>query len=118
MAARCCPAGEVLVDALALNDQGAEQPHDLALVVAKNARHDGLGGLGGDGCCAVGTLLHTNLYVEQPKEVMDFGEGAHRAFTTASAGSLFNGHGGRNARDGIDIWPAAGLNKLTGISIE
>ena len=99
------PLGQVLVDALSLNHEWRQKANVLARVFFQDAGHDGLGRLGRDWNEAARALLLAEFDVEQPKEVVNFGQRAHGALAPAAAGALFNGHGGWNAIDGIDLRP-------------
>ena len=112
------PLGQVLVDALALNHQGGEQPNMLARVFFQDARHDDLGRLRRDWNEAARALLLAEFHVEQPKEVVNFGQRAHGALAPAAARALFNGHGGWNAVDGVDLRPRGRLQKLPSVGVE
>jgi len=63
-------------------------------------------------------VLHPELDVEQPQEMIDLGESRDRALVSAAAGALLDGHGGWNAEDGVDIGPRCGLHELPGVGVQ
>src|SRR5271154_1253040 len=50
--------------------------------------------------------------------MINLGEGRHRAFATAAAGSLFDGDSGRNAENGIDVRTRRRLQELPRVSVQ
>ena len=112
------PLGQLRVDALAGHHQRGEQGDPAPGKPPLDLVQDGGGLLGADGQVAVWAVLGAELHIEQAQVGVDLGEGAHGALVPAAAGALLDGHGGRDAEDGIHIGAGGGLDELAGIGVE
>src|ERR1700689_5123762 len=112
------PARELAIMPLAMRDQRREQLDRLAAMILQQLRDDRLRALRGDRNLAVRAVLRTQSHIDQPQEMINLGQRRHRALEPAATGTLLDGHGGRNAVDGIQIRPRRGLHKLAGIGVE
>ena len=63
-------------------------------------------------------MLHSELDVEQPQEVMNFGQRADRALAATAARALFDRDRRRDAVDRIHVGSRRRLHELSGISIQ
>ena len=59
--------------------------------------------LAGDGAVAVGAVGLADAGVEKAEVVVDLGDGADGGAGTAAGGFLFDGDGGGEAVDGVDV---------------
>ncbi len=118
------PLGQLGVDALAVDDQRRHQADVLAAVIAHPLRSNRLGGLRqhGDGVAvfidAGGAVLCAQFDEQQAQEVVHLGGGAHGGLAPAPREALLDGHGGRDAVDGVHLGSARRLHQRTGIGVE
>ena len=67
---------------------------------------------------AGGAVLHAELHVEQPQEMIDLGERRHGALAAAAAGALLDGDRRRNAEDRVHVGTRGGLDELPRIGVQ
>ena len=118
VALRRRPLREIGVVALAGHDQRRQQCDAPATRFALQPRHDRVGALRLDRHVAVGTVLRAELHVQQPQEVMHFGQRPDRALAAAATGALLDGDGRRDAEDRVDVRPPRGLHELARVGVQ
>ena len=84
----------------------------------KDVLEDLFGGLPGDFVAADGAVRDADGGVEQAQIIVDFGDGADRGAGAAAGGLLFDGDGGAEAIDGIDIGAFHLVEELAGVGGE
>ncbi len=63
-------------------------------------------------------MLCSELYVQEPQEVVDLGERCNRALASATAGALLDSYCRRDAEDGVYVRPRGWLHELPRIGIQ
>ena len=108
--------GVFLVEAFAAAENGGEETkgfvfgEELAELLA-----DRFGCLGDDGFAGLWAMLHANFGVEEAEEVEDLGDGADGGFSAAARDTLFDGDGGWEPFDEIEVGLFQLARKLPGV---
>ena len=108
--------GVFLVEAFAAAEDGGEEAEgfvfgeELAELLS-----DRFGRLGNDGFAGLRAMLHADFGVEEAEEVEDLGDGADGGFTAAAGDALFDGNGGWEAFDEIEVGLFQLARKLAGV---
>ena len=89
--------------AFAAADDGGVDGDAFAGREAGDSLDDLLGSLAGDGAVAVGAMGLAYAGVEEAEVVIDLSDGAHCGAGAAAGGFLFDGDGGGEAIDGVDV---------------
>ncbi len=118
VAARRGPLGEIGVHALAIDDQRRQHADVLAPGLAHHLRDDRVERLRRHRHVAVGAVLHAELHVDEPQEVIELGQRGHRRLPAAARGALLDRHRGRNAVDRVDVGSARGLHDRARVGVQ
>ena len=100
---------------LAVCHEGRQDHHLAALRDALHLIGDLLNRLRSDLASATVTKHMTDAGVQQPHVIVNFGDGADGGPGIFTGGFLFDGDGGRQALDVIDIWFLHQFQKLPGV---
>ncbi len=112
------PFRQIGVVALTREHQRRQQGDALAFEILEQFRGDGGGALRLDRQIAVRAVLSSQLDVQQSQEVVDLRERRHRAFASASACTLLDGHRGRDSENRIDIRSGRRLHELARVGVQ
>ncbi len=63
-------------------------------------------------------MLGAEFHVQQPQEVVHFGQRPDRALAAAATGALLDGDGRRDAEDRVDVRPPRGLHELARVGVQ
>ena len=112
------PLRQVRIHALAPDDERRQQPDACAAEVAEDARHDAVHTLRLDRHIAIGAVLRTELHVPAAQKVIDLGKRRDCPLTAATARTLLDRDGRRNAEDRVHVGPRGSLHELACIGVE
>ncbi|MPM84310.1 hypothetical protein SDC9_131381 [bioreactor metagenome] len=85
------PVGQLGIDALAVDDQRAQEAYGLAAEIRHQLRGNAFLGLRLHDGIVVYAVLHAQLHIEQAQKVPDLGGRAHRGLATATRQALLDG---------------------------
>src|SRR5947207_11424908 len=107
------PLGNVGMKALAVFYDGSKQPQLAAFPqFALEPAREFIAGLGFDRDLAIGTKLRAQPGKQQTDEMVNLSNGRDGALAAATAGTLFDANGGRNAGDEIHVRARELLDEL------
>ena len=113
------PAGDFGVETLATPDERGQKAEVFGgAELGADPFNDVRGSLSDRRLAGVGIVLDAELGVEQTEELIEFGDGGDGGLPAPAGGALLNRHGGRKARDGIDVRLLHLLDKLAGIGVQ
>ena len=112
------PLGKVGVDALAIDDQRRQHADVFALRLAHHLRDDRVERLRRHWNMAVGAVLHAELHVDEPQEVIELGQRGHGRLASAARGALLDRDRRRDAVDRVDVGPAGRLHDRARVGVQ
>ena len=118
MALGAGPFRQVGVDALAVHHQRRKQADARSPILSHQSCGDRLLALRLDRHLAVGAMLHAQFHEQQPQEMMDLGQRAHRALAPPAAGTLLDRDRRRNAAHRIHVRTRSRLHELPGVCVQ
>jgi len=62
-------------------------------------------------------MLDSEFGVEESEELIEFGDGCDGGFSAAAGGSLFDGYGRGESRDGVDVRFFKLFDELTSVGV-
>jgi hypothetical protein len=112
------PAGDFGVKAFPTSDEGGKEIEAFRFSKLRLDSFDDVGGILADGGFAgVGIVLDSEFGVEESEELIEFGDSCDGGLSAATCGSLFDGDGGGETRNRVDVRFFKLFDELTGVCV-